>query len=249
MHRRWVLLAISALLALGAAPPPRADMPQRVDLELVIAVDVSGSVDPEEAALQRDGYMKALVDPRILQAIQGGERKMIAVTYIEWAGYTYQRLVVDWAVIRDKASAENFVAKLAAQPISIERWTSISGGIEFAMKRFAVSGFKGTRRVIDVSGDGRNNNGPDLSEVRAVALKAGIIINGLPIVNDRPTRWGTPPERDLDIYYRDHVIGGVGSFYIVADSFQSFADAIRAKLVREVSGMPGDVLHRVSDGE
>jgi hypothetical protein len=243
------LVALSALLALGSAPLARADNPELVDLELVIAVDVSGSVDPEEAALQRDGYIKALTDPRVLQAIQGGERKKIAITYVEWAGYFYQRLVVDWAVVRDKASAESFIAKLAAQPISIERWTSISGGIEFAMKRLAISGFKGTRRVIDISGDGRNNNGPDLAEMRARALAAGIIINGLPIVNDRPTRWGTPPERDLDLYYRDHVIGGPGSFYIVADSFQSFADAIRAKLVREVSGAPGDVLHRVSDGE
>ena len=114
------------------------------------------------------------------------------------------------------------------------------------MKRFDASPFKSPRRVIDISGDGRNNNGRDLAEVRREALARGIIINGLPIVNDRPTRWGTPPERDLDLYYRDYVIGGPGSFYVVAEGFESFASAIRTKLVREISGVPGDGIVRVS---
>jgi hypothetical protein len=217
-----------------------------VDLELALAIDVSGSVDPEEAALQRDGYLKAFADPRVLRAIAGGERKRIAVTYFEWASFNYQRLVVDWTVISDDASAADFVKKLSAVPISTERWTSISGAIDFAMKRFAASPHKGTRRIIDISGDGRNNNGRDLADARGEALAQGIIINGLPIVNDRPTRWGTPPERDLDLYYRDHVIGGPGSFYIVADGFNAFANAIRTKLVREISGAPGDGVIRVA---
>jgi hypothetical protein len=230
------------------AAPVRADVPQ-VDLELILAIDVSGSVDEEEAALQRQGYLKALVHPQVIQAISGGEKRRIGITYVEWAGYHYQRIVADWAVISDQASAESFVAKIAAVPISTERWTSISGAIEYAMKRFETSPFRATRRVLDISGDGRNNTGRDLAEVRREALAKGIIINGLPIVNDRPTRWGTPPERDLDLYYRDHVIGGPGSFYIVADGFHAFANAIRTKLVREISGAPGDGVVRVTATE
>ncbi len=217
------------------AAPAGAEGREPVDLELALAIDVSGSIDSEEAALQRNGYLKALVDPDVLRAIAGGERKKIAVMYFEWASYGYQRVVVDWMAISDAASADAFVKKLAAVPISTERWTSISGAIEYAMKRFDENPYRGARRVIDISGDGRNNNGRDLAEVRAEALAQGITINGLPIVNDRPTRWGTPPERDLDLYYRDQVIGGPGSFYIVADGFQSFANAIRTKLVREVA--------------
>ncbi len=228
---------VALVLGLCAlAAPARAQAPQHVDLELALAIDVSGSVDPEEAGLQRDGYIKALVDPRVLLAISGGERKRIAVTYFEWASTHYQRLVVDWTVISDQASAESFVKVLAAAPVSTERWTSISGAVDFAMKRFAASPYKGTRRIIDISGDGRSNNGRPLAEARNEALAQGIVINGLPIVNDRPTRWGTPPERDLDAYYRDHVIGGPGSFYIVAEGFESFANAIRSKLVREIAG-------------
>ncbi len=236
---------LALVLALLALAPARAENPEAVDIELVLAIDVSGSVDEEEAALQRRGYLTALVDPRVLQAIAGGEKRKIGITYIEWAGYHYQRVVVDWAVISDKASAERFVSRIAEVPISTERWTSISGAIEFAMKRFDASPYRGTRRVVDISGDGRNNNGRDLGEVRREALERGIIINGLPIVNDRPTRWGSPPERDLDIYYRDQVIGGPGAFYIVADGFNAFANAIRTKLVREISGTPGDAVVRV----
>jgi len=240
--RSLLALLLGACLAFA---PVRADGPEPVDLELVLAIDVSGSVDEEEAALQRRGYLMALVHPQVLEAITGGEKRKIGIVYIEWAGYHYQRVVADWSVIRDKASAEKFVSRVAEVPISTERWTSISGAIEFAMKRFDASPYRGTRRVIDISGDGRNNNGRDLSEVRAEALARGIIINGLPIVNDRPTRWGTPPERDLDLYYRDYVIGGPGAFYVVADGFNAFASAIRTKLVREISGAPGDGVIRV----
>ena len=241
--RAFLALLLGVVLA---AAPARADAPEQVDLELILAIDVSGSIDEEEAALQRQGYLRALVHPQVLQAISGGERRKIGIVYIEWAGYHYQRIVADWALISDRASAESFVAKIAAVPVSTERWTSISGAIEYAMKRFEVSPFQGKRRVIDISGDGRNNNGRDLAEVRREALAKGIVINGLPIVNDRPTRWGTPPERDLDLYYRDHVIGGPGSFYIVADGFPAFANAIRTKLVREISGAMGDGVIRVT---
>jgi hypothetical protein len=237
---------LALLIAVLSLLPVRADNPEPVDLELILAIDVSGSIDEDEAALQRQGYLKALVHPQVIRAISGGEKRRIGITYIEWAGYHYQRVVAEWAVISDQASAESFVAKVAQVPVSTERWTSISGAIEFAMKRFESSPYRGNRRVIDISGDGRNNNGRDLGEVRHEALGRGIIINGLPIVNDRPTRWGTPPERDLDLYYRDNVIGGPGSFYIVADGFNAFANAIRTKLVREISGLPGDGVVRVA---
>jgi hypothetical protein len=239
---------ILALLfaALAWAAPARADGREPVDLELILAIDVSGSIDEEEAALQRQGYLRALVHPQVIQAISGGEKRKVGITYIEWAGYHYQRVVADWAVISDRTSAESFIAKVAAVPVSTERWTSISGAIEFAMRRFEASPYRGTRRVIDISGDGRNNNGRDLAEVRREALAKGIVINGLPIVNDRPTRWGTPPERDLDLYYRDYVIGGPGAFYIVADGFNAFANAIRTKLVREISDIPGDGVVRAA---
>jgi hypothetical protein len=227
---------VLSLLVLAA--PAGAEGREPVDLELALAVDVSGSIDREEAELQRDGYLKALLDPRVLQAIAGGQRKRIAVTYFEWASYGHQRLVVDWTAISGRPSAEAFVKRLAAAPITTERWTSISGALEFAMKSFDANPYRGPRRVIDISGDGRNNNGRDLGEARAEALARGIVINGLPIVNDRPTRRGTPPERDLDLYYRDHVIGGPDAFYIVADGFQSFAAAIRTKLVREIALRP-----------
>jgi hypothetical protein len=231
---------VLGLIAL--ASPAGAQEREAVDLELALAIDVSGSIDREEAALQRDGYLKALLDPRVLRAIAGGKRRKIAVTYFEWASYGYQRLVVDWTAVSDRPSAEAFVKRLAAAPIATERWTSISGALEFAMKRFESNPYRGARRVVDISGDGRSNNGRDLEEARAEALARGIVINGLPIVNDRPTRWGTPPERDLDLYYRDHVIGGPGAFYIVADGFRSFADAIRTKLVREIAARPGRAL-------
>lgn len=244
--RAFLALLLGVVLAVA---PARADAPERVDIELILAIDVSGSIDEDEAALQRQGYLRALLHPQVLEAISGGERRKIGIIYIEWAGYHYQRIVADWALISDRASAEAFVAKVAAVPVSTERWTSISGAVEFAMKRFETSPFQGKRRVIDISGDGRNNNGRDLAEVRGEALAKGIIINGLPIVNDRPTRWGTPPERDLDIYYRDQVIGGPGSFYIVADGFPAFANAIRTKLVREISGAPGDGVIRVTSPE
>ncbi len=249
MRSTFLALVFAVLASTGlfaSAAPARADGPELVDLELILAIDVSGSIDEDEAALQRQGYLKALVHPQVIQAISGGEKRKIGITYIEWAGYHYQRVVADWAVISDKASAESFAAKIAAVPISTERWTSISGAVEFAMRRFEASPYRGTRRVIDISGDGRNNNGRDLSEVRREALERGIVINGLPIVNERPTRWGTPPERDLDLYYRDHVIGGPGAFYIVADGFNAFANAIRTKLVREISGVPGDGIERAA---
>ena len=203
-----------ALLAVGS--PARAD---RVDLELILAVDVSGSVDSYEARLQRQGYLRALVHPRVIRAITSGEHRKIAVTYVEWAGVHYQSTVVDWTIVKDAASAKAFADRIAKAPFMREYWTSISGAIEYSIKRFAANPHKGTRRVIDISGDGPNNSGRALEPVRARALKLGIVINGLPIVNNRPQPWGGPPPRHLDRYYAQRVIGGPGAFTIVARGF------------------------------
>ncbi len=223
---------LAALLAVSA----RAGA-ESVDLELVVAVDVSGSIDPEEAALQRQGYLTALQDPRVLAAIKSGFHGRIAVTYVEWAGMHHRRTVADWSVISDEASARAFADWIGTQTIGTGAWTSISGAIETALERFAESPHQSKRRVIDISGDGPNNNGPFVLDARGRALAQGITINGLPIINDRPSRWGLSPFADLDLYYEDCVIGGRGAFIIVAEGFGDFAAAIRRKLILEIAGL------------
>lgn len=229
------LVLVLMLLAVGMA---RADEP--VDLELVLAIDVSGSVDPEEARLQRDGYVGALTNPRVQAAIHGGPYGRIAVAYVEWAGDGFQRIVVPWTLLSDPASVEAFASSVAESPISSAQWTSISAAIDFCARLFDGNGYEGTRRVIDVSGDGVNNRGRPVEWARDQAVAAGITINGLPILNDRPNPWGGSPTLDLDGYYRDHVIGGPGAFLVPAVSFEAFADAILAKLLLEVSGLTPD---------
>jgi hypothetical protein len=157
---------------------------------------------------------------------------------MEWAGAHYQRTVIEWTLIDNAESARQFITRLADVPPTTQRWTSISGAIDYAMTLFAQSPFEGTRRVIDVSGDGSNNNGRPVRQARDDALNAGVIINGLPIINDRPTMWGGAPELFLDKYYEENVIGGPGAFMIVADGFEKFGDAILTKLIMEIAGTP-----------
>ncbi len=233
-----MVLLLTLLTAALAAAPARADEP--VDLELVLAIDVSGSVDPEEARLQRDGYVGALTNPKVQAAIHGGPYGRIAVAYVEWAGDSFQRIVVPWTLLSDPTSIEAFASSVAESPISSAQWTSISGAIDFCARLFEDNGFEGTRRVIDVSGDGVNNRGRPVDWARDQAVAAGITINGLPILNDRPNPWGGSPTLDLDGYYRDHVIGGPGAFLVPAVNFEAFADAILAKLLLEVSGRTPD---------
>ena len=235
MARAGRCLAVLAglLPAAGLSAPAFAE---DVDLELVLAVDISGSVDHVEARLQRRGYLQALVDPRVVAAITSGERRRIAVTYMEWAGAHYQNVVARWTVVRDMASARAFAAAVAAHPVTTERWTSISAAIDFALGLFRTNPHRGVRKVLDISGDGKNNNGGLLEPARARALKAGVTINGLPIVNDRPNPWGLPPPKDMDRYYFERVIGGPGSFIVVARGFRSFGDAVKAKLALEIAG-------------
>jgi len=236
--RAWAHAAVgAALLGAGLAAAVAAE-PESVDLELVLAVDVSGSIDQEEAALQRRGYVAALQDERVVNAIKTGFHGRIGVTYFEWAGIHHRRTVADWTTIGDTASARAFADWIAAQSISAGAWTSISGAIDYGLQRFADSPYKSRRRVLDISGDGPNNNGPYVIEWRDRALAQGITINGLPIINERPSRWGLPPFLDLDLYFEDCVIGGRGAFIVVAESFEDFAFAIRRKLIMEIADMP-----------
>ena len=209
-----------------------------VDLELVLAVDVSGSVDEVEGKLQRMGYVNAFRSPSVLRAIQSGRHKSIAVTYMEWAGFDTQRVVVGWKQIHDEASAEEFASLLSREPIGVGPYTSISGAIEFALPMFENNGFTSERRVIDISGDGPNNSGDYVTNARERAIRAGVTINGLPIINNRPSPWGRMPMPNLDLYYRKCVIGGRRSFLVVANDFKSFGRAIRRKLILEIVGLP-----------
>jgi hypothetical protein len=228
-------LVASLLFLLAGTLPARA---APVDLELVLAVDVSYSVDSDEAQLQRRGYMEALVHPRVLQAMTGGPNKAVAIAYMEWAGNFHNRIVVNWTRIASRADAEAFVARLAAVPPSGASRTSISGAIDFAARMFDDNGFEGTRLVIDVSGDGRNNHGRPSYAARDDAIAKGITVNGLPIVTGS-NNFGRPPEEDLVDHYRDEVIGGPGAFLVVAEGFEAFTNAVLSKLIREVAGEAG----------
>ena len=230
--RRLAMLV--GMLAGLAAPARAGEVP--VDLELVLAVDVSGSIDEAEAQLQRDGYLKAIVHPRVVAAIRGGILGRIAVTYIEWAGRGWQTRVLDWTLIRDAATARGFARALGRTPIDSGPWTSIGDAIDFVVPLFRANGFEGTRRVIDISGDGPNNVGRYVADSRDAAVAQWITINGLPIMNDRPN-FIRSPMPNLDLYYRNCVIGGPGAFIVVTQDFHAFAAAIRRKLVLEIAGM------------
>jgi hypothetical protein len=206
-----------------------------VDLELVIAVDVSRSVDETEGRLQRQGYVTAFRDAEVHNAIRSGMLRRIAVAYVEWAGLWHREIVSDWFVIKDKASAEKFADILNQGFPSSATRTAISGGIDFGVAWLEKNSYEGTRRVIDVSGDGPNNGGTLVTIARDKAVAAGITVNGLPILDDGGgfyTRYNIP---DLDLYYRDCVIGGPGSFIEVAANFKDFARAIRRKLILEIA--------------
>jgi len=228
-------LLVLAVLVLFRPLPVQAQE-GLVDLELVIAVDISGSVDDDEAYLQRQGYIKAFRDPKVIEAIRRGRHGAIAATYFEWAGSHHQMTLVDWKFINDAASANDFADALAFEPVTINVWTSISGAISAGVSSFARSPFKAKRRVIDISGDGANNDGAPVLAARERALATGITINGLPIVNDKPSRYGRRQIPNLDYYYIDCVIGGPGAFIIVANGFEDYARAVRRKLILEIAG-------------
>lgn len=210
-----------------------------VDVELVIAVDVSYSMDPDEQALQREGYVLALTSKEFLQALRQGAHGKIAVTYFEWAGQSDQKILMPWRVIDGPESADAVAAEIARAPYRRASRTSISGALRFAKPLFDDSGYKGLRRVIDLSGDGANNAGPLVEITRDDVLAAGITINGLPIMLKRPYT-GTMDIENLDEYYEDCVIGGPGAFVIPIREREKFIEATRTKLVLEVAGRQPD---------
>jgi Protein of unknown function (DUF1194) len=231
---------VSLALAASATPtvPKFADTRASaipVDVELVIAVDVSYSMDPDEQALQREGYVLALTSKEFLQALRQGAHGKIAVTYFEWAGQSDQKILMPWRMIDGPESADAVAAEIARAPMRRASRTSISGALRFAKPLFDDSGYRGLRRVIDVSGDGANNSGPLVEITRDDVLAAGITINGLPIMLKRPYT-GTMDIENLDEYYEDCVIGGPGAFVIPIREREKFIEATRNKLVLEVAG-------------
>jgi hypothetical protein len=237
--RRRTLLAAAGV---AAVPPHReARAEDAIDVALVMAVDVSRSIDEDEARLQREGYRLAVADPVVVAAIRGGMIGAVGIAYVEWAGIEYQRTVIPWRRIATQADADAWAAELAAAPRASLSWTSISGGLRHARQVMAQCPWEATRLVIDVSGDGVNNSGPPADQQRDAALAEGITINGLPIINDRPT-FGRLPPVPLDDYYRENVIGGNGHFMIVAEDFESFGVAVKRKLIREIANLPAGVI-------
>jgi len=225
----WLFTVI--LLALPSAAQDKKD----VDLALALGIDISGSIDPEEAKLQREGYVLAFRDPVIVKAILGGPNGRITVAYFEWSDSWMQKLLIDWTLLDSEAAIEAFARRLDDAPISIARRTSISGAIRYAIPLFGRSPYEAQRKVLDISGDGSNNDGGLVTEMRYEALKEKIVINGLPIMNDRPNPFGFPNEADLDRYYLHCVTGGPRSFVEVARNFEDFPRAVRKKLLQEVA--------------
>lgn len=229
--RTLACLFALVLIAFPAAAQDRKE----VDLALANAIDISGSIDPDEAKLQREGYVQAFRDPIIIKALLGGPNGRVAVAYYEWSDSWMQKLLIDWTLLDSEAAVEAFASRLAAAPISIARRTSISGAIRYAIPLFGRSPYDAARKVLDISGDGSNNDGGLVTDMRHEALKDRIVINGLPIMNDRPNPFGFPNETDLDRYYLHCVTGGPRSFVEVARSFEDFPRAVRKKLLQEVA--------------
>lgn len=232
-----VAAAAFAIVALAAPHPRFADRSPgavQVDVELVIAVDVSYSMDPEEQALQREGYIQALTSREFLTALREGANGKIAIIYFEWAGANDQKIVMPWRLIDGPEAADAVAAEIARAPYRRASRTSISGALKFAKPLFDNSGYRGLRRVIDVSGDGANNSGDLVALTRDDVLSAGITINGLPIMLNRPN-FGSVDINELDIYYEDCVTGGAGSFVIPIRDRSEFVKATRTKLVLEIA--------------
>src|SRR5438067_8270577 len=237
--------AATALLLAGwngglAAPTPPTVLADRspnavpVDTELVIAVDVSNSMDPQEQALQREGYIAGLTSREFMSALRGGMHGKIAITYFEWAGLYDQKIVLPWRLIDGIDSAEAVTREIERTPYRRAPRTSIFGALQFGKTLFDASGFNGLRRVIDVSGDGVNNMGPPVTLMRDEVLANGITINGLPIMMKR--QYGYSSDANLDVYYQDCVVGGPGSFVIAIHEREQFKEATRTKLVLEIAG-------------
>ena len=253
--RRWASAAAVTLTALltvfcGAQTTRAQETGSTVvDVELVLAVDISYSMDLDELALQRDGYSRAVTSPEFLNALKLGPHGRVAIAYVEWAGADEQKVVVDWTLIGGVQDAAGFAEKIRAAPLRRVYRTSISGAMEFGADQLDANKFKGLRRVIDISGDGTNNQGPMVEPTRDAVVKRGITINGLPLMLKEPA--GSMLDiGELDVYYEDCVVGGPGAFVIPVRGAHQFADAIKTKLVLEIAGVVPrrqELVHRAAD--
>lgn len=231
---RLLAFAVTIQLPAGHAAEP-------ADLLLVLAADVSRSIDQPKFQLQREGFAAAISHPRVLKAMTSGPNRRIALCFVEWSGLGAQKVVVDWTLIGDAASARRFGDQLLEASRSYADRTSISGAIDYAVTLFDRVPYESTRRIIDVSGDGDNNAGRDVTAARDEAVAKGITINGLVILTENPPPWSsghTHPPGGLEAYYRNNVIGGPGAFVIAAENFEAFGRAIIAKMVSEIAGLP-----------
>jgi len=234
--RTLLLLILAGVAAVPAAAAAAAA--EQVDLLLVLAADVSRSVDNAKFQLQREGYAAAISDPRVLDAIRSGRNSRVGLTFVEWSGVGSQRVLIDWTAIGDAETARGFGDRLLEAPRSFADRTSISGAIEFAMAQLARAPYEPARRTIDISGDGTNNAGGDVTLARDKAIAQGVTINGLVILSETPLAWNpdhTNPPGGLQNYYRNNVIGGPGAFVLVAENFNSFGQAIVKKMIAEVA--------------
>jgi hypothetical protein len=246
--RLWRLFAAAAYLGVYSFLPPSARADGEVDLALVLAVDVSRSMDPEEQELQRQGFVEAFRSPLVHNAIRAGMLGRIIVTYMEWSGDTQQTVVVPWTIIDGPEGGSEFADRLAHAPINRIWRTSISGAIEAGSRLLDGAGVEPVRRVIDISGDGPNSSGPTPTLARDAAVARGTTINGLPIMLKRPTGYGDMEH--LDLYYRDCVIGGPGAFMMPVRERHQFADAIKTKIIREIAGREAEpTLQRIGAEE
>jgi hypothetical protein len=234
---RTVLALVAASLTLCGA----SRAAEHVDLLLVLASDVSRSVDTRKFQLQREGYAAALSNPRVIDAIKSGPHSKIAICFVEWSGATSLKLVIDWTVVGDAASARKIGDQMLELPRSFADRTSISAGLEFSLVQLERAPYQAVRRTIDVAGDGTNNSGRDIVSVRDEILAKGVTINGLVILSETPLPWNpehTNPAGGLDNYYRNNVTGGPGSFVMVAENHNSFGQAIVKKMIAEIAWVP-----------
>lgn len=232
-------LVFMTLLALGPAASA-ADDDVAVDLALVLAVDVSLSIDEKEAAIQRSGYVHALRDKRVTDAIRSGPIGRIAVTYVEWSSVYHQVQLVPWRMISDAKSANAFADEVDKAPIKPGSTTSISAGLDYAVKLFKNNGYDASRKVIDISGDGYSDYGRPVKDARDDAVEEGVTINGLAMMFERP-QWKQEVPEDLDRYYNEQVIGGPGAFFITVRTPNDFSQSLLHKLVLEIAGLPPSV--------
>jgi Protein of unknown function (DUF1194) len=240
----WTIRCLLALVVLVSGQLSWVRAAEQVDLLLVLASDVSRSVDHPKFLLQRQGYAAAISNPRVMAAMTSGPHRRIAVCFVEWAGFTSQKVVIDWTLIGDEASARVFSDQLLEASRSFADRTSISGALYFALRQLERAPYEADRRAIDVSGDGTNNSGPEVTSARDEVLSKGVTINGLVILTPEPgpgLSEHTNPAGGIEKYYHDNVIGGPGAFVVVAEDHNSFGQAIVKKLIAEIALLPQSV--------